>query len=103
MKYLKIVNIPLADLFERNGKIVWEDFGLDPSVMRRLLLQRQVGNDYIQLLPLSDEAKYLTKKAELEAIVEATPIETDSIEIITETVAETLKIEMLAEEIEIVE
>lgn len=96
MKYLKIMNIPLQDLFERNGKIVWQDFGLDPADMRRLLLQRQVGDDYVQLLPLSNETAYRAKEAELKAIVDATPIATDSISVIMETTADALKAQMLA-------
>ena len=97
MKYLKAINIPLGDLFERNGIVKWENFGFDPNVVKRLQLQRKLGAEYVQLVPISDETQFNSKLAELELIITNTPIETDSIEVITESQADALKVLMLAE------
>ena len=98
MKYLKLFKIMPADLlFNGNKEVDWEFFGFDPKILRRLTVHGNIDKDiYVMCLPIFDETKLNSKMALLGSRVEATPVETDSISIITEAEKDAVKAQIEA-------
>jgi hypothetical protein len=99
MKYLMIKNIPIVNLMVRKaqGGINWEKYGLNPNDIRRMQVQGKDNNeDYVTLLPISDEAILNNYINDFQNYAENTAFENDEISIIEQEEFELLKTEIEA-------
>jgi TRAP-type uncharacterized transport system substrate-binding protein len=98
MEYLKITKIPLAHLLKNGSKRVdWEFFGFDVETINRLSCQGNIDADtMVTCVPITNMELLNSKMTLLQSRVDATPIESDSIEIITEAEKDVVKAQIEA-------
>jgi hypothetical protein len=87
MKYALVKNAQLGNLLDRddNSSVMWTKYGFNPEYISRLCVQGENSNgDNISLLPIADEALFISMLPGLQASLNNTVFPDDSVELVSD-------------------